>query len=645
MVRWGHYTKQIVRIIFLALLTILSSRDMVATAQDTGLVMNLLDSAYTMEDQNPDTAILINEEAYRLSEKLAYTTGMAKALHYSGIVYSDKSMYPEALERYQKALLLYRKEENFRGVGACFTNIGNVHRYQSQLDSALVNYQRAVDIFKQHSLQDAVSQAYGNVGGVFQMMQQYQKAYEYHSLSVGAAIQSNDSLVLCNALINQGTVLNDLDRREESINSYLDAMKIARAIENDYVIHLAYINLADHYRKSGDYEHALEYGLNALHHARKLGTPYDIADVQRRVGDIYAAMGKHSDAKDFYLDAVEIARGINAREVVLSIYDALHHSCSSLGDYRDAYRYQALAVHYRDSVLSEKQLQIINELEVKYQTLQKDQEIYRQQLALQESRQYNTYVAGVSIILLLAVVFLYVQYRNRKKRHIAQLERTRQEQEIQVLQALMQGEEKERTRIAMALHDEVAGLLAAAKMHLDSMTSGDVLDGTYRNAVALLDEASVSVRKTAHNLMPEFLIQYGLDKALRRYCDSIGRTGNLTIQYDSWGDPISLPPALELSVYRIVQELLNNIIKHARATEAMLQIGFQKGLLSVTVEDNGIGLSPADPSDPKSNLAFLKSRVAALDGNIDITSEPGAGVSIHIEFELTSAPMVAAIRA
>lgn len=135
--------------------------------------------------------------------------------------------------------------------------------------------------------------------------------------------------------------------------------------------------------------------------------------------------------------------------------------------------------------------------------------------------------------------------------------------------------------------------------------------------------------------MPEFLMQYGLDKALRRYCDIIGRTGELTIQYDSWGEPVALPPAFELSVYRIVQELLNNIIKHANATEAIIQLGFQEGLLSVTVEDNGVGLPPdIDPSDPKSNLAFLKSRVAAINGSIDVTSEPGEGVSVHIEFEL-----------
>ncbi len=628
-----HYA-QLVRVALCACFLTIFSRAVIA-AQDTNIVANLLDSAYAMESQNPDSAILIYKEVYRLSEKAGYLTGMAKALHYSGIVYSDRSMYREALQRYHEAMPLYKKDENFRGVGACFTNIGNVYRFQSQLDSAVANYQRAVDIFRQRQLHDALSQAYGNVGGVFQMMQQYNKAYEYHSLSVDAAIQSKDSLILCNALINHGSVLNDLDRIEESINSYLEAMKIAKAMENDYVIHLAYINLADHARKAKEFDRALEYGVNALHHARRLGTPYDIADVQRRVGDIHASMGTHDKARTFYLEAIRTARDINAREVIMSSYEALHRSSASLGDYRDAYDYQTLASQYRDSVLNEKQLEIINELEVKYQTLQKDQAIYRQQLELQESRQFTTYVIGVSLFLFLAVVMLYVQYQNRKKQHIAQLERTRQEKEIHVLQALMQGEEKERTRIARALHDEVAGLLAAARMHLDSLTNNGTATDTSRNVVALLDEASASVRKTAHNLMPEFLMQYGLDKALRRYCDTIGQTGELTIQYDSWGDPVALPPAFELSVYRIVQELLNNIVKHAHATEAIIQLGFQEGLLSVTVEDNGVGLPPdVDPTDTKSNLAFLKSRVAAINGNIDITSEPGAGVSVHVEFEL-----------
>ena len=107
----------------------------------------------------------------------------------------------------------------------------------------------------------------------------------------------------------------------------------------------------------------------------------------------------------------------------------------------------------------------------------------------------------------------------------------------------------------------------------------------------LLNEAASEVRKTSHNLMPEVLFQYGLDEALRRYCSSLNNSKTLEVQYDSWGAISRFHDSFELSVYRIVQELVNNIIKHSRASRAMVQVSQQESLLSISIEDNGVGFS------------------------------------------------------
>jgi len=202
----------------------------------------------------------------------------------------------------------------------------------------------------------------------------------------------------------------------------------------------------------------------------------------------------------------------------------------------------------------------------------------------------------------------------------------------------MQGEEKERTRIARDLHDEVASMLAAAKMHMNSLVlqAQEIIQHKgYHQVVDLLDEASVSVRKTAHNLMPEVLMQHGLDKALRRFCTNISNDKLLVIQYDSWGDFKRFVPNFELSVYRVVQELLNNIIKHAQASETLVQLSCQDQVLSITIEDNGIGFAPENLSKTGTGMSSIKSRVHALQGKIDILSEMGKGASIYLEFETT----------
>ncbi|QMU27647.1 tetratricopeptide repeat-containing sensor histidine kinase [Adhaeribacter radiodurans] len=605
---------------------------------DSNLIKQLLDSGYVMESINPQAALNIYAEANQISKKINYVLGQAKAQHYSGIVYSDRSEYQSALMRYQKAMKLYQQINYKRGIGACYTNMGNLFRYQGKLDSALAYHQFAINFFKQSSQLDGLSMAYGNAGGIFQQMKQFEKANNYFTQAVNAAAQVNDSLSLCRALINKGTALNDLKKYDESVKINIQALKIAELLQDDYGLQLANINFADHYKRKKQYARAIQFGLKGLHYAQKLSTPYDVADIKKRIGDLYLENGNFAKAKTFYLEAIELSEKIKATEISATVYTSLHKLYAATADYKPAYNYQTLAQQYQDSILGEKQLKIINELEVKYQSLQKDKELAQQQLQLEKSRQYVIYSIGAFLIALLVVLLLYLYFNYKGKIYHKQLKAVQQEKEIQVLQALMQGEEKERTRIARDLHDEVAGMLAAAKMHMNSLVlqAQEIIQHKgYHQVVDLLDEASVSVRKTAHNLMPEVLMQHGLDKALCRFCNNISNDKLLVVQYDSWGDIGRFAAEFELSVYRIVQELLNNTIKHAHATEAIVQLSYQGNVLSITIEDYGVGINLNNLSEEGMGMHSLRSRVNALQGKIDVSSDVGQGVSVYLEFDTT----------
>jgi signal transduction histidine kinase len=228
-------------------------------------------------------------------------------------------------------------------------------------------------------------------------------------------------------------------------------------------------------------------------------------------------------------------------------------------------------------------------------------------------------------------IIIYLDFRNKRKLHLRQLKTIEQEKEIQLLQAVMQGEEKERSRIAKDLHDGVAGMLAAVKMHL---SAGDEQVKTiqgYQQAIQLLDEASVEVRKTSHNLMPEVLLQHGLNEAIRRYCSNIS-SPTLQVQYYFIGDEQRYVESFELSVYRIVQELLNNVFKHSKATEAIVQMSIQNSLLSISIEDNGIGFPKDALQSGGMGLGSLKHRIGALNGNLELQTEGGRGVNAYLEF-------------
>ena len=218
------------------------------------------------------------------------------------------------------------------------------------------------------------------------------------------------------------------------------------------------------------------------------------------------------------------------------------------------------------------------------------------------------------------------------------VETERRLKEMQLWEALVNGEEKERSRIAKDLHDGVAGMLAAAKMHLASLQESHcavATTGAFKQAIQLLEDAATEVRKTSHNLMPELLLQHGIDEALRRFCCNISND-NLLVRYDSWGALIRYKSSFELSVYRIVQELLNNVVRHSQASEVLVQFHSQESILYITVEDNGTGMSEEQKSKEGMGLSNLQARVDAINGKLEINTEIGEGVSAYLEFDTSS---------
>lgn len=605
-------------------------------AQDSLRITRLLDSAVTLEGTNRKAALEVYREIVRLSDEAGYVLGKAKALHYSAIVYSDENLYDESLRHYREAVTFYKAINNARGIGACYGNAGNLFLYQGKLDSALAYYYIGIKIFEQHDLQDALSQMYGNAGVVFERLKQYDNAAYYFDRSLNLARQEQDSVMLCRALTNKGTLLFALKRFDESIALHETALSLAKKIGDDYSIQNEYINLADCYQSKGLYAEAIQYGLNALEYSVKIGTPFDIADTKKRIGDLYLAANQQKEAERYYFEAIALAEDFKALELKAAAYQSLQELYARARNYKAAYDFHVLAKQYQDSIASEKQINTINELEVRYQTLRKDKELAQNKIQLQESRQYTIYSVGAALIAMLLTSLIVLYFRNKRKTYLRQLETVRKEKEVQVLQALMQGEEKERVRIAYTLHDEVSGMLAAAKMHLNTMsnTSPAIVQGNgYQKAIDLLDETSVRVRNTAHNLLPEVLMQNGLEKALQKYCANISNDQLLLVRFYSLGNVARYSHNFELALYRIVQELLNNIIKHARATEVLVQIGVDGTILFVTVEDNGVGFALSKNASDGIGLKSLETRIEALNGKMDISSQAGEGVSIHIEFE------------
>lgn len=157
----------------------------------------------------------------------------------------------------------------------------------------------------------------------------------------------------------------------------------------------------------------------------------------------------------------------------------------------------------------------------------------------------------------------------------------------------------------------------------------------FERSLDMIDTSIKELRRVAHNMMPEMLTKFGLDEALKEYCNSINATKLLNVKYQSLGMDIRLEKSIEIIIYRIIQELLNNTIKHAAATEVFVQLIKQDNRLNVVVEDNGKGFDITTLENNKgAGWVNIRSRVDYLKGRVDVHSEEGKGTLVNIEFNL-----------
>jgi two-component system NarL family sensor kinase len=297
----------------------------------------------------------------------------------------------------------------------------------------------------------------------------------------------------------------------------------------------------------------------------------------------------------------------------------------------------------KDSLLNIEKIEVVKHLETKYLTIQKDKEIAEKQLqiAKQEVKIRNRslwlYVT-VSVAILLGIIFInmFRIFKHKHKLKNRQMLIMQQQHEIEQLKAIMEGEEKERSRLARELHDGIGGMLASIRMNLGAAKDDYKHQVDTRHLdelIYLVQDTSTEVRKTAHNLMPDVLTKHSLVEALIIYCDTISKGKELEIDIQFRGNLHSLDKATELMLYRMVQEMIQNIIKHAQAKNAAIQLIEEEGRIIIFVEDDGIGF---DVNNTKGGygLQNLHHRVRALNGEISIMSEPGRGTTVHIAFEV-----------
>ncbi len=618
------------------------------TTDDTAKVNRIQAYAQKLLDTDNMRAYSLYDTTVRMSQQLGYNQGIA--LGYRRMAYIDGQLgrYRQAIQLLFIALSYYEKSKApLKDFLTCYNNLGVNYEQLAMGDSTMYYYMQGINKLENRptagetesdwrGLMTAYCHLLQNVTHVNAHHGNIDKAKQYGQKAIATARELNDSTQLAMALVIMGNVYYTNKEYDQSIKYARQAIALGTSQNRSVPMGKAWHLLSGNYTALSMPDSGIYAAQKAITYARNtdlqvyLTAIMDLSDAYHKKQD-YA-----TEIRTLEIAAREFTGMDNNFILGTSLYEKLAMAQSKMGAYQKAYDYLLQSGKYKDSLRSQQNRETINKLEIQYQTAQKEKALAKQELALQKSRQQVVVTIAILIVVLMAATLLYLHARNKRRSHKQQLTKLQQEKEIQLLQALMQGEEKERSRIAKDLHDGVAGMLAAIKMNF--VASAPIHESTqkevnYNQGIYLLNEAASELRKISHNLMPELLLNHGLDEAIRRYCVNISLAGKLDIQYNFWGTIGRYRDSFELSVYRIVQELLNNIVKHSKATEAIVQMSLPNSILFITIEDNGIGFNKDNLSRDGMGLQSLASRVQAINGKIEVDTSTGNGVSAYLEFE------------
>ncbi|MRG43824.1 hypothetical protein GFS24_01795 [Chitinophaga sp. SYP-B3965] len=510
--------------------------------------------------------------------------------------------------------------------------LGNIFLLDGTGDSCLFYGLKALSIAEtlQHdSLASAACQLLGNM---YKLQRKYPNSHYYLDRGIVYARKAQGELLLLHALSNKAMLYNWENKPDEVIALQMQILSAFEKRKDTLAIAKTHMILAGAYSTKRDTTAARQHLLLFEKGMRqKTYLPFTNADLLMVAGLLRWELRDTKIAEDYLQQVIPMALALDAKYMLQRTYDTLHVIETSRNNYKKALEYNNLAHLYRDSITGEKSTRNAQYLDIQFKTAQKDKELAENRLAL---KQQNLLIAILGILALLGLI-VYGYFRHKQQLLKGKLVNLRQENKLGLMEAAIQGEERERGRIAKDLHDGLAGMLAAVKMHFESLQYDHPAlkdSADFEQVNLLLNNASGEVRKTAHNLMPEMLTESGLYEALRKYCNNIS-ISRFRIDYYTIGELTRFPPNFEISVYRIVQELLHNIVKHAQATYAMVQLCQMKDSLTVTVEDNGVGMDGQATGDGM-GMESLRHRVAAMNGTICWEKNQRDETSVYIEFNL-----------
>ena len=502
--------------------------------------------------------------------------------------YYRKNDYPDAVKNYIEQLKIGKKLNDSLSVRSAYNYLGMIYIHKKSYKDAINQFNEAlkycINKYSKHDL-------YGNIGTAHYYLKDYGNAEKY-ILKSTEYINPKNNIDLFSSYTNLGAITLRNKKKDKALNYHLKAYEVSKKINSKEKKSKALANL----------------------------------------GVFYSTTGENKKAKKFIRKADSTANYVSSITYKRKLYLNLFKSSKRLKDYKSALLFFEKHVKFKDSLLNKKNKKTIEELHLAYKTEQNQDKIKNQKALIISEKNKNTLLLVGLVLILISMLFMFLSYRKRllaqKELADEKMSSVLERQKVKTYESHIEGQNKERERIAKDLHDSVSGNLAAIKLKLTNLKNAQSkeIDAVISN----LDTTYNEVRTISHNLLPQKIITQNFTKNIEQLV-SLYRSDNLKIGVEIFPEEEinKLPQKIEIELSRILQELITNITKHAQASKCNISITLHDRHLNLIVEDNGIGFNTENKSKGI-GLSNILSRIQSMNGSLDIDSSIGKGTTVNI---------------
>ena len=557
------------------------------------------------------------------AEKLAKKSIKNEAI-YLGLLGKEMIMTGQLDSAYiiaEKGLQL-KYEPNFRGLQAKFFNIkGNVAGFKKNIYESIDYYLKAEKIYESTGDSAALAGIYSNMANSYFSLKDYPTANQYATQAYSLLPSIKENNIASNIITTYALSLNKIGKDREALIVVKMADSLADATQNKLAKISATIGLAEIYNATLHYDSAQFYYKKCSELSKEIGVKHFELMSQIGLMAMYEAQGKTVEIISHAQALIELANQIQNKDVLHTAKRIVGKAYGQQGQYQKGFQFLNESYSLYDSVAGVENQKNINELLVKYDAEKKENEILKQKYQLDNQNaalKLRLLYILVLLLVLMTLVALFIYFR---KLNVEKLKRIALEDQQKITDAFIIGEERERKRVSYEIHDGIAGMVTGAILKLQSK-------GENKNEVIeLLQKLHEDSRRLSHNLRPVDFDKENLIGALENLCRTLS-TEQTDISFLNREKTIELDNIKSTLFYRTVQELINNALKYAHCSSIFVSLEKVGDNISVSVQDDGLGLSAKDKNN---GFNSLKERVRALNGTLIIESEIGEGTTIKIQ--------------